>query len=232
LVNKPQKVVISKQISIDSAKQLYLILNTFGIVLGIGLCLNIQKPGYSFIFIGTSLLLYYYSKKLKSKALIGNIIVSLLVAISILLLVPLDLNQSFQNSTQNFAVTVLLYLACFAFLLNLIREIVKDIEDVNGDNRLNMKTLPILFGRTRIKIFSAVLCIIPISFLLFIIINYSKEYKYTVLYLLLFSLIPLIFVALKLTSAKSIKDFKKLSAVLKIIMFFGLNVLIILSLNS
>ena len=122
LVNAAEKVVVSKQISIDSAKRLYLILNTFGIVFGLGLCLNIQKPSFSFIFIGTSLLLYYYSKKLKSKALIGNITVSLLIAVSMLLLGLLDVNQTFQNGTQSFALTVLFYLACFAFLLNLIRE--------------------------------------------------------------------------------------------------------------
>ena len=231
LVNEPEKVVISKQISIDSAKQLYLILNTFGIVFGLGLCLNIQKPSFSFIFIGTSLLLYYYSKKLKSKALIGNIIVSLLIAVSMLLLGLLDLNRAVQNGVQSFTLAVLLFLACFAFLLNLIREIVKDIEDVNGDYVLNMKTLPIIFGRNRIKKLASLLCVLPIVFLLFIIINYSKEYKYTVLYLLLFSLLPTVYVAIKLLSAKSIKDFRKLSVALKIIMFFGVNALIILSIN-
>ena len=232
LVNEPEKVVISKQISVDRAKQLYLILNTFGIVFGLGLCLNIQKPSFSFIFIGTSLLLYYYSKKLKSKAFIGNFIVSLLVAISMLLLGLLDLNQAFQNDTQSFALTVLLFLSCFAFLLNLIREIVKDIEDVNGDYTLNMRTLPIVFGRNRIKRLASVLCIIPIIFLLYIIINYSNEYKYTSLYLLLFSLLPTIYVALKLLSAESIIDFRKLSVVLKIIMFLGVNALIILSIKQ
>ena len=231
LVNEPEKVVISKQISIDKAKQLYLIVNTFGIVFGLGLCLNIQKPSYSFIFIGTSLLLYYYSKKFKSKALIGNIIVSLLIAVSMLLLGLVDLNQAFQNDIQNFAFTVLLFLAFFAFLFNLIREIVKDIEDVNGDNILYMSTLPIIFGRNRIKKLASLLCAIPILFLLYIIINYSTEYKYTVLYLLLFSLLPIIYVAIKLLSAKSIKDFRQLSTALKIIMFFGVNALIILSIN-
>ena len=231
LVNEPEKVVISKQISIDKAKQLYLIVNTFGIVFGLGLCLNIQKPSYSFIFIGTSLLLYYYSKKFKSKALIGNIIVSLLIAVSMLLLGLVDLNQAFQNDIQNFAFTVLLFLAFFAFLFNLIREIVKDTEDVNGDNILYMSTLPIIFGRNRIKKLASLLCAIPILFLLYIIINYSTEYKYTVLYLLLFSLLPIIYVAIKLLSAKSIKDFRQLSTALKIIMFFGVNALIILSIN-
>ncbi len=65
LVNKPTKIVISREISIDSAKRLYLITNTLGIIFGVSLCLHIQKPTYSFIFVGTSLLLYFYSKKIK-----------------------------------------------------------------------------------------------------------------------------------------------------------------------
>jgi len=96
---------------------------------------------------------------------------------------------------------------------------------------LYMSTLPIIFGRNRIKKLASLLCAIPILFLLYIIINYSTEYKYTVLYLLLFSLLPIIYVAIKLLSAKSIKDFRQLSTALKIIMFFGVNALIILSIN-
>jgi 4-hydroxybenzoate polyprenyltransferase len=232
LVNKPDKVVISKIITTEKAKRYYLILNTFGIVCGLGLCLNIQKPSYSFFFIGTSLLLYYYSKKLKSKALIGNISISLLTAVSILLLALFDIDQALQNYDHQFVLVVLVLLSCFAFILNLIREIVKDIEDVNGDYMLNMRTLPIIFGRNRIKKLGAILCVIPISLLLFIIINYSLQFKHTAFYLFLSSLIPMIYVALKLISAASIKDFRKLSAILKIIMFLGLNALIILSINS
>ena len=86
LINKPKKVIVTKQFSIAKAQQLYLFLNASGIILGIGLSLNIEKPSYSFIFIGASLLLYYYSKKFKSKPLIGNLIISFLITISILIL--------------------------------------------------------------------------------------------------------------------------------------------------
>lgn len=231
LINKPSKVVITKEISIEGAKRLYLITNTLGIAFGVGFCLHIQKPTYSFIFIITALLLHYYSKKLKSRPLIGNIIVSLLIAMCMLLLGLFDLNHTIQNKTQKFVILVLIGVSGFAFFLNLIREIVKDIEDMNGDYNLNMRTLPILFGRNRTKNIAAILCAIPMGLLLYIIIHYSLEYKFTVLYLLLFSLLPILYVALKLLSAKSTKDFHKLSVALKIIMFLGINSLVILSLN-
>ena len=232
LINKPHKVIVANFFTVESAQRLYLISNTLGIVLGIGLSLSVQKPTFSFIFIGASLLLYFYSKKLKSKPLIGNITSSFLVAMSIISLCLFDLNDTIQNNSQQLVIQVTLLLSFFAFLINMVREVVKDIEDVNGDYSLNMKTLPILFGVSRAKKTAAVLCLFPIGLLLFIIIKFASEYKFTVLYLGLSSLLPLLYIALKLLSAKTKKDFKKLSVLLKLVMFLGINSLLIFSLNT
>ena len=94
LINKPSKVIVSKIISKENAQRWYLITNTFGIVFGIIVSLSVQKPAYSFIFIGASLLLYYYSKTLKSMPLIGNSIVSLLIGSSILILYIFDIDKT------------------------------------------------------------------------------------------------------------------------------------------
>ena len=232
LINKPKKVIVSKQFSIAKAQQLYFFLNTLGIILGIGLSLNIEKPSYSFIFIGASLLLYYYSKKFKSKPLIGNLIVSFLIAISILVLYFFDINKTVQSFNLQLVINVILILSFFAFSINFIREIVKDIEDVNGDNSLNMKTLPILIGEARSKKIASLLCVIPLSLLLYIILNFSETYKYTALYLVVFTVIPLLYVALKLQTITLKKEFKKVSLFLKIIMFLGISTLILFSLNN
>ncbi|WP_457618334.1 geranylgeranylglycerol-phosphate geranylgeranyltransferase [Lutibacter sp.] len=231
LINKPSKIIVTKYFSVEQARQFYLILNTFGIILGIGLSLNIEKPTFSLIFIGASLLLYYYSKKLKLRPLVGNIVVSFLVACSIITLVVFDIYYSIQTKTQQLISNVLLMLSLFAFFLTIIREIIKDIEDINGDYNLNMRTLPILIGKKRTKKIALILCIIPISLLLYIILNYATIYQFTVLYLLLFTFIPLFYVALKLFSANSMKDYKKISLILKIIMFLGINSLIFFSFN-
>lgn len=232
LINKPHKVIVANFFTIESTQRLYLITNTLGIVLGICLSLSVQKPTFSFIFIGASLLLYFYSKKLKSKPLIGNITVSFLVATSIIALLLFDINYGIQNNTQQLVIHVTLLLSFFAFLINMVREVVKDIEDVNGDYSLNMRTLPILLGVSRAKKTATVLCLFPIGLLLFILLKFASEYKFTVLYLGLFTLLPLLYVALKLLSAKTKKDFKKLSVLLKLIMFLGINSLLIFSLNT
>jgi 4-hydroxybenzoate polyprenyltransferase len=232
LINKPQKVIVANQFSVETAQQMYLITNTLGIILGIGLSLSMQKPTHAFIFIGASLLLYFYSKKLKSKPLIGNITVSFLVALSIVILYFFDLNFAIQNEAQQLVIYVILLLSCFAFFLNLVREIVKDIEDIKGDYNMKMNTLPILLGVSRTKKIAAFLCLFPLGLLLFTVVKYASIYKFTVLYLLLFTMFPLLYVAVKLLSAKTKKDFKKLSIFLKIIMFLGINTLLLFSLNT
>jgi len=231
LINKPQKVIVTNYFSVESAQHFYLIVNTLGIVSGIGLSLSMQKPTYSFIFIGASLLLYFYSKKLKSKPLIGNITVSFLVALSIVILYFFDLNFAIQNEAQQLVIYIILLLTSFAFFINLVREIVKDIEDINGDYSMKMNTLPILLGVSRSKKIAAFLCLFPLVLLLFIVVKYASIYKFTALYLLLFTMFPILYVALKLLSAKTKKDFKTLSLILKLVMFLGINSLLIFSLN-
>lgn len=232
LINKPQKVIVSNQFSVEAVQQQHLITNTLGIVMGIWLSLSVEKPTYSFIFIGASLLLYFYSKKLKSMPLIGNIAVSFLVALSVIILLLFDLNFTIQNEVQQLVIYVTLLLSAFAFLVNLVREIIKDVEDINGDYKLKMNTLPILFGVSRTKKIAAFLCLFPLGLLLFIVVKYASVYKITVLYLLLFTMFPILYVAIKLLSAKTKKDFKKLSMLLKLIMFLGINALLLFSLNT
>lgn len=232
LINKPKKVIVTNYFSVESAQHLYLIVNTLGIALGIGLSLSLQKPTYSFIFIGASLLLYFYSKTLKSKPLIGNILVSFLVAFSIIVLCLFDLNFEIQSEGQQLVIYVMMLLSVFAFFINLVREIVKDIEDLNGDYSLKMNTLPILLGVARTKKTASILCVFPLGLLLFIVVKYASTYKFTALYLLLFTLVPLLYVSIKLLSAKTKKEFKKLSMLLKIIMFLGINALLLFSINT
>ena len=236
LINKHQKVIVTKNFSLEKAQQLYLVLNATGVILGVGLSLNIEKPSYSLIFIGTSLLLYYYyyyySKKFKSKPLIGNLIVSFLIAFSISIIYLVDINKTIQTTNQQLIIDIILGLSFFAFFINFIREIVKDIEDVKGDYNLKMNTLPILIVKYRTAKITSLLCVIPLGFLIYIVINIASIYKFTSIYLVLFTIIPLLYVALKLQSVKSIKDFKKLSTILKISMFLGVTSLIIFSLNT
>lgn len=229
-INKPTKVIVSTKITVEKAKIWYKITNTFGIILGILLCLNIGKPSYSFIFMGTSLLLYYYSKTFKTKPFIGNLIIAFSIALSILILPVFQLDFTIKNQAQNTVISIILLLSFFAFLLNLTREIVKDIIDINGDYNLNNNTLPIIFGRKRIRFLSLILCAFTLLFLLYLVLNFSKQFKYTLLYLVVFTMLPMVYIMVKLNIAKSKKQFQTISTLLKICMFLGINSILIFSL--
>jgi len=231
LINKPKKVIVSQKIALETAKQWYKITNTIGIALGIGLSINMNKPTYSFIFIGIALLLYFYSKNLKKTPLTGNFVVSLLIAFSVLILPIFDIDLMGENKNQILATQIIWTLSFFAFSLNLIREIIKDVEDINGDFNLKMRTLPIILGNSRTLKLTFVLSLIPIGLLLYIIFSYSAIYKITVLYLLLGTLLPMFYLGVKLNSAKKKSDFHKISYSLKIIMFLGINALLIFSIT-
>ncbi len=228
-INKPKKLIVSKDITKEKALYWYKITNTIGIALGIAFSLNIGNPTYSFIFIGAALLLYYYSKKLKSKPLIGNFIVALLIGVSIFILAVFELYFLIKNEHQKLAFTVITALSIFAFCMNLTREILKDIQDVNGDYALKIKTLPILLGVNRTKNIANLTLLLPIGLLLFILLIYSNSYKFTMLYLLIAVFLPLVYIIIKLFSAKKKNDFKKISTLLKITMFLGVSSLIIFS---
>lgn len=231
LINKPKKVIVTKYITLEKAQQLYTWLNSIGIALGIGLSLHIEKPTYSFIFIGTSLLLYYYSKIFKSKPLIGNLIVSFLTSFSIYTLYIFETFTIKVTYIQLFIYYIIIILCLFAFLLNLIREIVKDIIDIKGDYSLNMSTLPISIDIGRTKKIVLFICLITLVLLIFFVFYFATIYKLTIIYLILSVILPLLYLTLKLKTATSKNDFQKISVILKICMFFGISAIIIFSLN-
>ncbi len=224
LINKSNKVIIEKYISIKSSKKLYFVLNTLGVILGAFLSFKINKPIYSLYFVIISAILFIYSKYLKGRVLIGNITVSLLLALSILIVLifdkmhPINLKQiNLTNTTQH----IIIIYAIIAFLINLIREIVKDIEDVNGDYNNNLKTLPIIFGRKSAKNVAIFLGILSSLTFLFIVFNKLKidTIVFGYIFLLIFS--PLLYSIYLLNKAKKKKHYTKISTLLKIIIFTG-----------
>jgi 4-hydroxybenzoate polyprenyltransferase len=128
---------------------------------------------------------------------------------------------------------ILLDYAIFAFLLNFIREIVKDLEDVKGDSNQEMSTLPIVFGVKRTTILVFVLSIIPILCVLYYLNYYlfQSGLILSAIYGFVFILAPLIYFTIKIGSATQTKDFRHLSTVLKWVLFFGILSIVVISLN-
>ena len=229
-INKPQRLYINKVIPENNAYNLYFVLNAVGVALGFVVANLIHKPGLSAILIGAALINYIYTTTLKKYLLIGNIAVACLVSLT-LLIVPLFEIYPSLNST-NKALHLLLFkvifdYAIFAFLMTLIRELIKDLQDIKGDQMVGLKTTPIVHGIRNTKLLITVVTIITISGLAHYIYNYIYNYNLAVLYFLLTLLGPLIVFLIRLIKVKTSEEFFQLSKILKLIMIFGMLSLIL-----
>jgi len=215
-INKPNKVLVGNRISKKAALFLYSTLNILGIVSGIVLAYINHKPVYSVLFLLITLLLYYYSKTLKKIALVGNVIVSIFISLSIILVL---LFPSINNNLPKYNHIITVY-AIFAFILNFIRELLKDVEDINGDYNQKMKTLPIIIGKKRTLNILFYLNFIP--FILSILIASILKNNLIITYILLFITLPLAYFIYKIKETKNKKQLSILSALLKLIMILGM----------
>ncbi len=224
-INKPNKVLIGKKISEKNANRLFIILNVIAVAIGFYLSNSIGKPGFAAIFIVFSALLYLYASYLKGILLIGNVLISALVAMSLIIVALFDLLPAItvQNQTSQSAIfKVVLHYALFAFFINLIREIVKDLQDINGDKKGGMNTLAISLGRKRTVMIVFLLGVFMTLSVVFYMYKYLYNEQILLLYFLFAIVAPLLYFCLKSWSAETIKEFTFLSKVLKVIMFLGI----------
>ncbi|GAA3618304.1 geranylgeranylglycerol-phosphate geranylgeranyltransferase [Flavivirga jejuensis] len=224
-VNKPNRVIIGKSISEKMAYNLFIAFNIIGVGLGFYLSHRVGKSPFFSLFVIISALLYVYATYLKRTLLIGNIIISVLVALSIIIVGVFELLPSTTPQNQPFQLAffkIIFNYAIFAFIINLLREIAKDIEDIDGDHKAGMNTLPIVIGRERASKVLFVLSLVP----LFVITLYTIESLYknqiAVIYFLLLVIGPLFYISIKAFSAKTKKDYHHISNILKLVMLFGM----------
>ncbi len=224
-ITKPKDRIVGKSISESLAYNLYVILNIIGVGIGFYLSNIVGKKGLFTIFIFTAALLYVYSTFLKRIVIVSNLVVAFILSFSIIILGIFDLFPATYDGNivqMKKAFGVLFDYAVFAFIINWIREVVKDIEDTDGDYASGIQTLPILLGKTRTAKLVSIIIIIPILLLLYYINKNLLDYTYVFLYGLLFIVGPLLFCMIKLWSAKTKSEFKQISLVLKLVLFFGI----------
>ncbi|RPD94467.1 prenyltransferase [Aureibaculum marinum] len=233
-INKPTKVLVTKKISKKRAHFLYNIFNGVGLLTGLYLAHTIDKLSFVAIFVITILLLKVYNSDLKKRPIIGNIIVALLVSLSILIVgvfevIPVVTEDN--DIDQYYAFKVLIDYAAFAFMFMLLREMVKDVEDINGDKYMNMQTLPILLGRKRTNYIIFALSFVPLIIITSYSFNNFPNVPFVLAYMLIVVLLPLLYFMTKILYAKSKKDYKFASMLLKLIMLLGMFSIVILSLT-
>jgi len=225
LVNKPEKVIIGKSISEKVAYNLFFAFNIIGVGVGFYLSHAIGKSPFFAIFVIISALLYIYASYLKQMPLIGNIVISILVALSLIIVGLFDLIPAITETNKDAQFTffkIVLDYAFFAFIINLIREMVKDVEDIEGDYKAKMNTLPIAIGRSRAKQLIFIISFIPIFAVVYYIAVFLYKQQLAVVYFLVFIVAPLIYISIKLFHAETKNNYSHISKILKFTMLFGM----------
>ncbi|MDP2088596.1 MAG: geranylgeranylglycerol-phosphate geranylgeranyltransferase [Flavobacteriaceae bacterium] len=233
-INKPSKVFIGTVLSINQAYNFYFLFNIIGVILGFLVVNFLQKPIFSSIYIIGSFVLYYYSTTLKRMPVIGNFVVAFFISFTLITLAYFDL--ILVHNTDNLGFHYLLFelifeFSIFAFMINFIREIVKDLEDIEGDNYLQMKTLPILIGIKYSKVFIEFLSLLLIIALTYFVISYLQFNSIIFYYFLIFIAFPLFYFCIKLYYSETKSDFNFLSKILKVCMLSGIIAIIFISLS-
>lgn len=222
-INKPDKVYITTIISIKNGQFLYFLTSITGLILGFYLSVNKNLNHLSGYFIATVIILFVYTKILKKLPLIGNVIVALLVSLPIFLVYEFDHSMiSIKDIFDNLFLSIIIFFyLLFAFLTTLIREIIKDLQDIKGDNKFKLKTLPIMIGKKRTINFLIFLSFLLQLLLLLVLIDSFKNDQYLILFFLITLSLLVAYLIYKLRVPFKNNHYQLLSSLMKIIMLVG-----------
>ena len=228
-VNKPNRVVVGSHIN----RRWVIFWHLFFSIMGIYVS-TIAFPFKQYWHIHLSnlltiLLLWFYSTNFKKDFLVGNVVIAILTAwsIAVVYFSKFTFQQIMHpniNDVANFRFAKLMALYCaFAFILTLVREALKDMEDIEGDQKFGCRTLPIVWGLKPTKVYIGVWLVV-VTAMLAIIQLYVVPFGwwYSILYCAVFIIYPLLYVLVKLKTSYVSADFKKLSLYVKIAMFSGI----------
>ncbi|MBL7743720.1 MAG: geranylgeranylglycerol-phosphate geranylgeranyltransferase [Chitinophagaceae bacterium] len=226
-VNKPQKMVVDKIIRRRWAIAWHFILSATGILLT-AVAVPLREKWYLVLAnTGCVALLWLYSTRFKKGLLVGNIVISILTAWTILIVFfsNVTIDNAFapgSSSQPKFFRFAFLY-AGFAFIISLIREAVKDMEDIKGDEKYGCRTMPVVWGINATKVYVAVWMIVLVVMLLIIQVYILQfQWWWPVAYTVLLIIIPLGLIFKKLYKASSSGDYHLLSNRIKLVMLTGI----------
>ena len=236
-VNKEESRIIGKSITSRNAISWYIIFNFLGFGLGIYIAYIVKQPYYSLVFIYCIFSLWTYSKRMKTSFLFGNLQVSLLTALSIFNVALFDIisNGINKNTGEMMIFKIIIFYSAFAFITTFIREIIKDLEDIEGDKKIQAKTLAITYGIEKTKWVSLIFTIFTFlgiayfQYFQYSIANSKFEFdisiwgvnKIAIIYVIFIQLLFL-FLGFKIYNSKLKNDFYFISQLSKIIMIVGI----------
>jgi 4-hydroxybenzoate polyprenyltransferase len=204
LINKPDRVVIGKSITRRYAILYHTLLSMGGVFLGLFLSWKIAAVNFA-----CASLLWWYSANLKRRPFIGNLVVALLTGVAIWLV----------DSLYKTGHMLIITYASFAFFITLIREIIKDMEDLKGDQTFGCQTLPIVWGMRKTKYL--IYLIVAVFLVTIVLLNHYYN-NLPINYFVVFLFVPMFWFLIRLASADTRKDYTWLSGFCKIILVLGI----------
>ncbi len=214
----------------QTAITLYLVFSAIGFGLGFYISYKIGHPKFSLIFFIAASLLWFYSSAFKKTFLLGNFIVAFLVGLIPLLIAIYDVLLMFVKYKTdiieygiNFNIITLWMLgySIFAFGYTLLREIIKDIEDYDGDIAAGANTLPIVLGQNAAKFIAVIIDLLLVAAMSWIFLKYLHQ-VWSLIYFGVFLILPNFVLLYFLISAQEAKDYHKASTTVKLIMLSGI----------
>ena len=233
-INRPDNLVVTRIISRDAAMNLFYGLTAVGVIAGTVVAWWAHSWTLLFTYVVIPGLLWFYSASYKRMFLVGNLVVAFASAIVPLLVAIANadyLHHLYQNALAYSPIVGELYVwtggfAIFAFLLTWVREIVKDIEDIEGDREMECRTLPIVWGDKVAKIIATILLVAIatlIVYILFAVLPFSHEWKSLPTRYVVFGLIvPILCSIVLLWAANNRTEYHRVQTIIKFAMFMGM----------
>jgi len=225
LINKPDRLILERFIKRRWAIVWHSFLSVAGFLIScvVGYKLrNFYIPVVNFIAIAA---LWLYSTTFKKKLLIGNVIIALLTAWVILVLTFSEYRLDRISSDVHWKrlIKMSVIYAGFAFIISLVREVIKDMEDMTGDAKYGCTTMPIVWGIRVSKVFAAVWIVVVIGIVAVLqFYVFQSGWWLSAVYSLATIIVPLLWILRQLYRAQSSKDFHGLSSAVKWVMFAGI----------
>jgi len=244
LLNRPKDVIVGTSINRRFAIILHSVLSFFGVIIGFYLCALAGHFWYGLSFIFITMLFYLYSGYFKRRLLTGNIIISLLIAgitflpwLTEYIFAKSHYTQAFPTKIYHHLMILSLGFSLAGFLLNMAREIIKDIIDFRGDYQAGSKTMPIIYGKKFSRRIGSLILALNGIFIIaawFLYLRNIQSIQYNVLsitYLSILLVVPLFFLALSIHNAKKRKQLTRIISMLQLIMLLGVLFSFVIFLN-
>lgn len=215
-----RKLIIGQSIKRREAILLHFVFSGIGVFLGFYLGWRVGIINLGFINLFCSSALWFYSTHFKRAYLSGNILISLLAAL-VILIIPLY--EIIPNPTENSenAFYVICNYAIFAFFTTFMREVIKDFEDSVGDKKMGYFTFAIVSGHSALRSVQLISLVLILVIAAVPTIQIIYKAYYAAAYVILAIELPFIYFFIKLFSVSEKKGYHNLSQIIKLIMLTG-----------